>query len=276
MAPNVIERVGLVANAEKPEALAYAARLAPELRREGFVVRGAPELLDVEGVEGPLGERLDVVVAIGGDGTLLRVAREFEAVETPILGIKIGRLGFLAEARTDDGVARRLRQGRYRVQRRMRVRARVEADGGGPEFSALNDVVVHGAGFSRMVDLEIRVDGQRMREYAADGVIAATPTGSTAYSLSAGGPVVEPTVRAILMTPLNPHTMSVRPLVLDAGQRVRIAPRGGRTPVVMTVDGQVGVELAEGSVVEVARHERDTLLMVPADYDFFALLREKL
>ncbi len=276
MAPESIERVGLVANAEKPEALAYAARLAPELVREGFRVFGAPELKSVDGVDGTLDDGIDVVVAIGGDGTILRVAREFESLQVPILGIKIGRLGFLAEARSDETVARRLREGRYVVQRRMRIRARIEGADGGPEFSALNDVVVHGSGFSRMVDLEIRVDGQRMREYAADGVIAATPTGSTAYSLSAGGPVVEPTVRAILMTPLNPHTMSIRPLVLDPGQRVRIVPQGGRTPVVMTVDGQVGVELAPGTGVEVARHERDTLLMVPDDYDFFALLREKL
>jgi NAD+ kinase len=207
---------------------------------------------------------------------MLMVARRYLDWNIPILGVKGGRLGFLTEPPSAETVAR-IKSGAYLIQERMRITAVVEENGNViKEFSALNDVVVHVAGSSRIVGLRTNVDSNLIREYFADGVIVATPTGSTAYSLSAGGPVVMPTVRAIMMTPLAPHTLSVRPLVIDADGTVRIDVLSANTEMRITVDGQKGMDLEQGQHVTVRRSKAVTRLVVPEHYDFFTLLREKL
>jgi NAD+ kinase len=143
-------------------------------------------------------------------------------------------------------------------------------------LGALNDIIIHSTGYSRMIGIRIEVGGKLLREFSGDGVIIATPTGSTAYSLSAGGPVVEPTLGAILLTPLNPHTMSMRPMVLDATEVVRLHVTSAPSGVMVTVDGQAGVEMSTTQHLEVRRDPRPTRLIVPRDYDFFSLLRDKL
>jgi NAD+ kinase len=170
-----------------------------------------------------------------------------------------------------------LRDGNFEVQRRMRIRGEVRSGSRTVStFSALNDFVVHSTGYSRMVRLRVEVGGKLLRELSADGLIIATPTGSTAYSLSAGGPVVEPTLNAIILTPLNPHTMSIRPLVVDATETVAVHVLAAPSGLMVTVDGQEGVELDVSHTVAVSRDPRVTNLLVSDDYDFFALLREKL
>lgn len=280
MPTTTFQCVGLAANLDKPQAVEYSGTLLTTLEAMGFGV-----VLD-EALADRLGKSrdglhacctLDVILAVGGDGTILRVAREYADANTPVLGLKSGHLGFLAEARTAQ-VPERLRNGQYQIQNRMRVSASV-LDSSGTErerYTALNDVVVHGSGYSRMVDLKVTVNGQLLREYSADGVIVSTPTGSTAYSLSAGGPVLEPTVRAMVLTPLNPHSLNMRPLVIDRAQPITIGVDSGRTTTVVTIDGQDGCELIAGDRVVVSESRCDTRLVVPADYDFFALLREKL
>jgi NAD+ kinase len=276
------QRVGIGANLQKDPAVALLHELVASLHAAGF------ELFLDDGVEAhvgiPLGEGVssgipldcDLVIAVGGDGTILRYARELDEREVPILGAKGGQLGFLTEGRVGQ-IAEWLRAGRFRIQKRMRIQATVRENGDSVQsFTALNDIVIHGAGFSRMVKLRTEVDGKLMREYRADGIIVATPTGSTAYSLSAGGPLLAPTVRAIILTPLSPHTMSIRPLVVDADQMVGIHVVGGRSTIVVTIDGQDGCELQEGQYMEIKQSGRYTHLVVPDDYDFFALLREKL
>jgi len=275
-----IQRIGIGVNLQKDPAVALLRELVPALAAAGFdlfVDDEAEHHVEIPpGVAFGIPPDCDVLIAVGGDGTILRYARRFDELEMPILGLKGGLLGFLTEGRTDRVVGW-LRDGFLTIQKRMRIRARVlEGMRTVHEFTALNDIVVHGAGFSRMVRMRTEVDDKLMREYRADGIIVATPTGSTAYSLSAGGPLVAPLVQAILLTPLSPHTLSVRPMVVDADQTVGIHIVGGRSNIVVTVDGQDGCELGAGQHVEIERSERCTHLVVPADYDFFSLLREKL
>jgi NAD+ kinase len=275
-------RIGVAANLMKEEAVAILKKLVPGLIDSGFAVFLDDEL---KGHYAPRGrgeaefgipKDVDLVVAVGGDGTILKYARRFLDRETPILGVKGGSLGFLTEGRTAR-IVQWLREGKFKVQRRMRIDAAVVRDGRNKRrFNALNEIVVHGAGYSRMVTLHIEIDGQGLRERSADGMIVATPTGSTAYSLSAGGPLLEPTIEAIVLTPLNPHTMSFRPIVLDPKQNLSIRVSSGRTEIIVTVDGQRGSHLEKDEFLRIGRSEKFTHLLVPEDYDFFTLLNEKL
>lgn len=276
-----IRNVGVAANLMKEEALAILRDLVPRLLDNGFNVYLDQDLsghYENSHEKAPFGipNDIDLMVAVGGDGTILKHARRYLDKETPILGIKGGSLGFLTEGRT-DGIVDRLRAGRFHLQRRMRVSASIyKGDQFVREFDALNEIVVHGAGYSRMVVLNIEIDGKKLREHSADGVIVATPTGSTAYSLSAGGPLLEPTIEAIVITPLNPHTLSFRPVVIDAQQTVSVRVSSDRTETLVTVDGQRGSRLETEEQLRIGRSEHYTRLMVPEDYDFFALLNEKL
>lgn len=280
MNSNAIRRVGLAANLEKAGAADIARGMAAALRAAGMRVYLDPDLAvlaaSLEGTVMGIGDDCQAIVAIGGDGTILKYARRYVGRDTPLVGLKCGRLGFLAES-NQERVLGLLTTGGYTVQNRMRVLCRVERGGNlVDEFSALNDVVVHSSGYSRMVTMRVKVGGKLLNEFSADGLIIATPTGSTAYSLSAGGAVVEPTLDAIVLTPLNPHTMSMRPLVLDSTETVTVNTISAPSGVLVTVDGQVGLEFDHSHEITVLRDERCTRLMVPDDYDFFALLREKL
>ena len=275
-----ITRVGLAANLEKAGAAEITRGMAAALRAAGMRVYLDPDLAvlasSLEGTVTGIGDDCEAIVAIGGDGTILKYARRYVGRETPLVGLKCGRLGFLAES-SQERVLGLLTTGGYTVQNRMRVLCRVERGGKlVDEFSALNDVVVHSSGYSRMVTMRVSVGGKLLNEFSADGLIIATPTGSTAYSLSAGGAVVEPTLDAIVLTPLNPHTMSMRPLVLDSTETVSVNTISAPSGVLVTVDGQVGLEFDHSHEITVLRDQRCTRLMVPDDYDFFALLREKL
>jgi len=268
-----VHSVGVAANLQKEHVRPLLRELVAALAAAGFRVGLDQDLAseDLSGASGGIPNPCDVLIAVGGDGTILKIARRYVDQEIPIIGVKGGRLGFLSEA-TPERVVALLRGGGFVIQRRMRIHVRA-AD---TAFTALNDVVVHSTGYSRMVRLRVEVGGKLMREFSADGLIVATPTGSTAYSLSAGGPVVEPTLDAIVLTPLNPHTMSIRPLVVDAAETVSVRVISAPSGLMVTVDGQEGIELDVSQTVEVSRDPRVTKLVVADDYDFFALLREKL
>lgn len=276
-----IHKIGMAANLMKEEARVLLKDLAGKLLSAGFEVYLDEEL---EGHfpggsgEAALGipDEIDLVVAVGGDGTILKFARRFLESGAPILGVKGGTVGFLTEGRTDR-IAGWLKEGHYQIQKRMRIEASIfREDEPVRRLNALNEIVVHGAGYSRMVVLHIEIDGKKLHERSADGMIVATPTGSTAYSLSAGGPLLEPTIEAMVLTPLNPHTLSFRPVVIDAEQTVSIRVSSGRTATLVTVDGQRGSRLDKGEQLRIVRSPHYTRLMVPEDYDFFALLNEKL
>jgi len=227
-----------------------------------------------------LAGRVELVIVLGGDGTLLAVARAVGERDVPILGVNLGTLGYLAETGRDElfpSLAAVL-EGRFRVEERMRFEVRAlrgEEDLG--RFIALNDAVVANTAISRMVHLEARADGAEVTTYRADGLIVATPTGSTAYSLSAGGPLLLPTSEAIVLTPISAHTLTQRPLVLPGTSVVEIRvldARGGQ--VRLTVDGQVGRDLVEGDRVCVRRSEHPARLLVPPDRNRFEVMRAKL
>jgi NAD+ kinase len=227
-----------------------------------------------------LARRADIVVVLGGDGTILSVARAIGERDVPILGVNLGTMGFLAETVRGNlfPTLEAVLAGDFVVEERMRFDVRVERDGQELGcFLALNDAVISNTELSRMVHLATRADGAEVTTYHADGLIVATPTGSTAYSLSAGGPLLMPTLQAIVLTPISPHTLTQRPLVLPETCLVEVCVeerRGGE--VHLTVDGQEGRALEDDDLVTVRRCDHPARLLVPSDRNRFELMRAKL
>ncbi len=228
---------------------------------------------------------VDLLLTLGGDGTLLRGARLAAPYGVPVLGVNLGRLGFLtslAAEEVEQGLAAVL-AGEARLDRRFTVEARIERRDGEartPNLWALNDLVVHKGGVARVVRLELEIGEGEAREevgsFSGDGLIVSTPTGSTAYSLSSGGPVIEPTMECIVATPISPHTMAMRPLVLPADVRLSIRAIDRDDGLVITADGRVAVELEPGDRIVVGKGSvHATLIRFPGQ-TFFDTLRRKL
>ncbi len=224
--------------------------------------------------------RADLAVVIGGDGTLLASARAIGARETPILGINLGHLGFLTELRCDeiDDVLAAALAGRAPLERRPLLAVSHNDNQPDDQHLALNDVVISSSSAVRLFTLSLYIDAEWVTDYRADGLILSTPTGSTAYSLSAGGPVVVPSVDALLVTPICPHSLSQRPLVLPGTTRIRVVlPEGRpRTTVQATMDGQVAFPLLPGESVTVERAPFSSVLVRRPGRSFFGVLRSKL
>ena len=261
------------------DVLATLRRLAPTL---GLELSYEDSLKDIAGDNAPLvvpGE-VDAMVTLGGDGTLLRAARLVERQPVPILGINLGRLGFLTCCPADalEDALRRLATGDYVVEPRMTLDARVH-DASGVErasWRALNDVVLHKGGFARVVTMWVRANGETVAHYSGDGIVMATPTGSTAYNLSAGGPIVFPTLETILLTPVSAHTLALRPLVLPPTSEITVRVEDGPDELLVTVDGQVGATFGLGETLVVRRSSRPVPIVRLPDSSFFATMREKL
>jgi NAD+ kinase len=277
-----MKRIGIVVKRNRPEALALAKRLATWLRRRKRAVWLDAEAAAALGRDDGIGksemmERVDLVVVLGGDGTLLSVARLAGGRRVPVLGVNLGGLGFLTDIRPDEVFAAldRVLRKKFRVEHRTLLLAVAIRDGKVlRRFQALNDVVINKGALARILDLETSVDGELLCTYKADGLIVSTPTGSTAYSLSAGGAIVEPSVGVTLVSPICPHTLTHRPIVLPEDSRIRIAIRAADDDVVLTVDGQEGMKLANNDVVEVRRSRNHVPLI--RSKPFFELLRTKL
>lgn len=275
-------RVGVLGHegyGELPVILRTLLRIAPEL---GLHLSFEKALRDIAGAGTLLedGAELDVMVTLGGDGTLLRGARFLAGRPVPILGINLGRLGFLTACQASDveGALRRFAAGDFRADARMGLDVRA-VDPAGKErerWLALNDTVVHKGGFARVLRLRLSVDGEFVGTYSADGFVVSTPTGSTAYSLSAGGPVVVPTLESIILTPIAAHTLAIRPLVLPANCVVALQPDDGISEVLVTVDGQVGTKLAAGESVLARRAPKPVLIVRFPGMSFIERLRVKL
>lgn len=223
---------------------------------------------------------MDAMLSLGGDGTLLRAARLLDGRQVPILGVNLGRLGFLTSCagdELDEGV-RRLAAGDYLVEPRMAMLAQAVAPDGAVRHAwrSLNDVVLHKGGFARVVRFHVLVDDEPVGTFAADGVVVSTPTGSTAYSLSAGGPVVVPTLESLVLAAVAPHTLAIRPLVLHATAEVRITGELGPSELLATIDGQVGTHFTAGESLLVRRAEAPVLVARFRDGTFFARLRQKM
>ena len=278
-----VKTVGIFAKPNAPAATKLVPELLAWLAARGIAIRldetAAEYAGSGEGLarnEVPIG--CDLAVILGGDGTLLSAARAVGNRAVPLYAVNLGGLGFLTAITVDDLYTELERSlaGGYSLSRRKmltvtHLRGRQRLD----EFQALNDVVVAKSTIARIVDLEAWAGGSFVCAYKADGVIVATPTGSTAYSLSAGGPIVFPSVNALCLTPICPHTLTNRPLIIPAELVLRIVCREG-TEAFLTVDGQVGAPLEGGDAVECVISDFDVLLVRPPDMTFFDVLRQKL
>jgi len=225
-----------------------------------------------------LPDDLDLVIVLGGDGTLLSAARNLPNPQVPLLGINFGSLGFLTVIPRDQMLSMLddVYAGRFRIEERMRLLVEVHREGQLREsFHALNDAVINYGAFARIIDLKVFVDDQFLTNYRSDGLIVSTPTGSTAYALSAGGPILVPHTRSLILAPICPHTLTHRPIVLDGSNTILIEVAGGGN-VVLTVDGQTGVSLARDDRVRVRQSALVTRLVIPETVVFFEILRQKL
>jgi NAD+ kinase len=225
-----------------------------------------------------LAERVDVVIVFGGDGTLLHAARLIGANGVPILGINLGSLGFLTEVKLDEMYAALevLLSGQYQSEDRVLLNVEVVREGRGvAQYLALNDAVINKGALARIIELEVSVNSQPVLFTRADGLIISTPTGSTAYSLAAGGPILYPTLDAFIIAPICPHTLTNRPVVIPDRDEVEVCLRHG-TDVMLTVDGQVGMPLQQQDCLRVCRAQSTLKLVLPFGSTFFKLLREKL
>jgi NAD+ kinase len=280
-----VTRVAIVAKPDAPHAQTVVARLVDWLAGRGLAVALeketaalVPDAPAAVAGKADLAGQADLVVVLGGDGTLLSMARAVGDVSVPLLGVNLGGLGFLTATTLDEilPALEAVLAGRMAVEERMLLAARVLRDGRpSVEYAALNDVVITKSAMSRIINLAVSVEGQYATAYRADGLIIATPTGSTAYSLSAHGPILFPTMDAIVLTPICSHTLTNRPIVLPGHHRVEVTLESAQE-VMVTVDGQVGSPLRERDTVEVRQARARIRLVRFPHKDFFSVLRTKL
>ncbi len=222
---------------------------------------------------------VDALLTLGGDGTLLRAARLLAGRQVPILGVNVGRLGFLTACNREnlEDALRRFMAGDYVSDARMALEVSVTNDGEQPTtWYALNDVVLRQGGKARVVRLHVEVNGEEIASFAADGVVIATPTGSTAYSLSAGGPVVDPALESIILAPISAHSLSIRPLLLPPTAEVVVRVEDDDSDQLVTIDGQVGSTFGSRQRLTVRRAGRVVLLVRFPEMTFFWRMRRKL
>ncbi len=276
-----IQTLGLLLNPTKPESLALVPRVEAACEAAGIRLLAEPSA-PCEGKCAASMEALmrdaDALLVLGGDGTILRAVALMGDRLLPVLGVNLGMLGFLAESVPEelDEAVLRLAEGRYRLERRMLLEAWV--DGVPGRYTALNDVVVTRGSFTRVLQADAYVDGALAARYAGDGCVIASPTGSTAYSLSAGGPIVAPGLDTIILSPICPHTLSSRPMVVSAGSCVRMEfrPRGEGGGILLSVDGAECHILRDRTVLHVRRSDKELPFVRFGEDRFFELLRSKL
>jgi NAD+ kinase len=261
-----------------PEILALLASEAPRLGLELWYESGLRQSAIGGGTLTGPGE-LDALVSLGGDGTLLRAARFLDGADVPIVGVNLGKLGFLTSCRGKDfaRMLPRLPKGQYQTDSRMMLDAHPTGlENAVPHMRALNDVVLHKGGFARVLRLRVAVNREEIGTLAADGIVISTPTGSTAYSLSAGGPIVAPTVESILITPVSPHTLAVRPILLPPDAVITVQPEDAPQEVLVTVDGQVGTSLGSGQGLSIKASPYRAKIVRFTGTTFFGRMRRKL
>lgn len=244
-------------------------------------IREKQELTNQE--NGKADGSFDCILVLGGDGTLLRVAGEIEDMDIPLFGINLGTVGFLTEGEVSniDEILERLLTGDYSIQERMMITGTVtKTDGTRYTKGALNDIVISRAGFSRLIGLNVSVDEQVLDTYEADGVVVSTPTGSTGYNLSAGGPIVSPDAQLIVITPVSPHSLTSKSIVLSGNEKITIEITKKRktqdTEAICSFDGGNDVELSVGDKVDIYQSGKITKLIKASDVNFYEILRNKL
>lgn len=224
-------------------------------------------------------EQADLIIVVGGDGSLLNTARSFVDNNIPILGINLGHLGFLADVSVNNmaEIVAEILSGNFTKEERCLLSCQIEQDGKVLDQQlALNDVVVHRKETLKMIEFDVFIDGKFVNNQRADGLIVTTPTGSTAYALSSGGPIMHPGVNAIGLVSICPHTMSHRPLLVPGGSEVVIRVKKSDEGATVSFDGQTSLEIAPGQDIRVRQHGSFIHLLHPQDYDYFEIIRSKL
>ena len=280
-----IKLVGITSKPNKIEVREIVPPLVTWLQERGIevlideetaasIAAGLPGLTREE-----LGSRVDLAIVLGGDGTFLATARALEGRLVPILAMNLGGLGFLTVVTREElyPALEAVLEGRYRTESRVQIEAEVvRHQHCAASFLALNDVVLNKAAIARVLDFDVWVDGLFISTYKSDGLIVSTPTGSTAYSLAAGGPVVAPSVGAFIITPICAHTLTNRPIVLSDTATIEVAVNSEEEHAYFTVDGQVGIEVHGEDLVRIRKSAKTVEIVQPLNRNYFEVLRQKL
>ena len=285
-----IKRIGVVVKPHQPDALQTLCRLTAWLQERQITLIGG-QTLDRERIEhetgcavevvadNELAKSADLIVVLGGDGTMIATARMISESEVPVIGVNYGGLGYLAEFRIEElfSALEAILAGDYKLERRLMLAVELRRDEQVvTQNRVLNDVVVNKSALARIIEIEAYLNEQFVNSFRADGLIVATPTGSTAYNLSAGGPVIYPSMNAVVITPICPFTLSTRPIVVPDDSVIEVRLMTKNEEVALTLDGQVGFPLQVGDRIVIRKSETTFNLVQPMNRNYFDLLRDKL
>lgn len=278
-----MKTLGVIANCAKPRASVVLKELAERAGHLGFVLRASGKTsVMLPGVDDePLSDVLeaaDTVVVLGGDGTMLMAVRELQGLNKPLIGVNIGSLGFMTSVAEQDLTAALecLKDESFVVSERVVAESVVFHSNQVDRYCALNDFVIRNGESSRIINLDVAIGGKAVTSYVCDGLIVSTPTGSTGHSLSAGGPILSPDSEAFVISPICPHTLSSRPLVVPDSSEIKICVNGDSYEARLSVDGQVGLSLTTGDSMIVNRCKQNVRFLHLPDYDYYEVLRQKL
>lgn len=279
-----MKKIAIFAKVHDPRCQGVAEELIHWLEARGLVPLVEPHLARhlefADAIDNrKISDEADLVVVLGGDGTLISVARLVGDKEVPILGVNLGSLGFLTEITLDElyPALDDFLKGDYSISARMMLKTSVMRDGEEiASYQVLNDLVINKGALARILDMETTVSGHYLTTFKADGLIISSPTGSTGYSLAANGPIIHPSLDCLVITPICPHTLTNRPLVVGSDAEVDITIQSRHEDVYLTLDGQVGMELRQGDVIRVKQGKYRTRLVASRSKDYFEVLRTKL
>ncbi|MBQ1838782.1 MAG: NAD(+)/NADH kinase [Ruminococcus sp.] len=279
-------KTAIIVNLTKPKAIVCAARICILMKSAGAEILMPPDCAEFFPDKGvhftdtveQLFETADAAITVGGDGTIIHAAKYAACTDTPLIGVNVGRLGFVSDVEPDEiGDLKKLVSGAYSAEQRLLLDVEVRKPGGVRHFLAVNDAVLTHGTLSKIVDFTLSLNGEEISKYRADGLLFSTPTGSTAYSLSAGGPIVSPQMDCILMTPVCPHSLFSRSVLFNVdsalGVTVKIPAGCG---CVLSIDGETNINITEQDVVTVRRSERRLTLLSVKKRNFYRKLNEKL
>lgn len=285
--PYIFNTIGLIGKFGDPNVAGTLTQIAAYLRRRDLRIlldEASAKLMPPNSLEvanrRTIGRQCDLAIVMGGDGTLLNAARSLVDFQVPIVGVNLGRLGFLADVSPHE-IPHRLEEvltGQFREDERSLLHAQIVREGRSvTQAVALNDVVVHKRDVARMIEVDAFLNGQFLNAYRADGLIISTPTGSTAYALSGGGPIIHPALEAVVLVPICPHTLTNRPIVIGADNEIELlVNESNTTHTQVTCDGQISLAIKPGDRIVIRKKRRKLRLIHPTNHDYFELLRAKL
>lgn len=283
--PERLRKIGLIANFDKAASRDVVLRAAGLITRTRRVVLADQQTATLARLRCPtfldsraLAREADLLLVFGGDGTMLRVVHEIRGYQTPILGINIGRLGFLTAVSSSDlpDALQKIWQNDFVIESRPLIEAAGQCQGKSTQMYAFNDIVISHGAVSRVIELDVHVDDQPLTRYRGDGLIVSSPTGSTAYSLSAGGPIISPEAQVFAITPICAHAISNRSVIISSNSAVRVQLLSRQMETIVSADGQIQAKLGGDDAITIRRSRRSAKLLHLADSSFFSAVRQKL